>query len=229
MDSLNVQAQPGWQSHTGGNIGGDPAKIYTMDQGNPPAAVFFIKGCTKQGGYADAEWYNKFPIPPRAVALIFSYDIMLDASSLTDCQADEMDVILTDADDLNYNGSMQLDYAKGGELQIANRSGSWVSTGFTPGKYAPNVVHHVQVFYAFDFAGKTISTTHIVIDDQIYPVPSSLQRLPATHSGWTDSLMAMVQIQQDLNARAGQYYKTVNHANLNWTLPPATARSFITP
>lgn len=209
----DIQLKPGWQSHTGGNIGGDAAKVYTMNQQFPPVAIFSIAGCEKLGGYADVDWYLQRPIQPNNGLVTMSYSIMLDEDSFNNAQAIETDLIITEKG-LNYNGSVQIDYSVGGQLQIANRNGDWTSTGYSPGKYQPNVWHEVKINYYCDPVQKVLSVICIIIDNVFYMIPPTLHHVPAVFLNWSDG--AMIQIQQDLNQKALQYQMQIKNLDLTW-------------
>jgi hypothetical protein len=201
-------------SHTGGSIGGDAAKAYrvTIVDG---AAVFSIQGCVKKNGYADAEWFQGVAIPTGANRICYSRTLQFDSDYALFSQADEEDLILTDAEGNRYNGSTDVLTASG-ELQVGQGSGGWQNTGLFPGPYPVDLPIAVSTYYAFDFVKKTISVLGVGIGARLYEIPAAFQNQPALPSTWKDFNEVVIQEQMGLNQKAQQYTKAVSNASLTF-------------
>ena len=212
----DIQILPGWGTNLGtqGGIGDAFPQVFQLTQTS--VLGLFIQGCKTQGGYAAGEIYLSRPIPEGASRLCLSYDISVDLNSLQFAQAIETDIILTDAQGYKYNGSVQLDYSKGGMIEVAGPTGGWLETGNAPGPYIPNLVHHVEINYTFDFSKRTISNIGVELDEVLWATPASLQNVAAQQSNWKDFNRAMIQIQVDLNQKAGQFAEIINNLTLTW-------------
>jgi hypothetical protein len=200
------------QSHTGGSIGGDAAKIYSVEIAKN-GATFLISGCTVHNGYADAEWYQNFDMPSGSTRLRYSRDLLFSPSYATDSQADESDCIPVDMGGNRYNGSTQI-VTETGELQIGKGSGGWQRTGLYPGPYPTGIIVPVDTYYTFDFTKGVISILAVGIGANLYQIPSDLWNQPSQKSNWQNFNQVMVQEQLDLNEKAGSYTKTVNNGRL---------------
>lgn len=208
----NIQAIPPTGVHAGGSIGGVAPKVYTLDENFPNRATFLISGTTAAGKNADVEWYWTETIPAGAKGCCMSFDLYVDKDYAVNSQAQESDIKFYSGG-WGFNGSMQIDNAAGGTLQIGSGSAGWQNTGFTPGILSTGK-HHIQIFYSFDYSKKVGSILAVVIDDVLYLIPANLQNQPMTDDKWTDG--AYVQIQGDLTAAGGQYEFQIDNLNLTW-------------
>lgn len=215
-----VPLYPAWKAQAGGSVSDGVPQEYAME----PVldyAVFSVSGSVTPGKYAGAEWYLARPIPTGSHAVCHSFEMELSASSLTDAQAEESDLILTGAKETDgsaykYNRSFQIN-AAALTLQIAKADGSWVNFASIASKLMPNIAHKIQIFHTFDFVKKISSTTAVAIDADLYLVPVSLQNVPAVKSNWTDYNQVIVQMQLDLTQKAGAFSETVGKMKLMWT------------
>ncbi|MHB1937432.1 MAG: hypothetical protein ACYCOR_12715 [Acidobacteriaceae bacterium] len=215
-----LQLNSGWKTHTqadGSNIGGVPPVNYGFAQclpGAPTAMLFHMQGSTVAGGYADWEAYLDRPVFPNTGNLQLSFDLAVDENAAQYAQCIEIDTILC-LGGFKYNFSHQLNYAAGGVIDIAGAAGGWVSTGNAIGHLTPNVAHHYVLSYQFGAATHVYSFAGIEIDGVAYAIPAALQNLTAQATAWSDG--AMLQVQQDLNALAGQFSMTLDNVQYQWT------------
>lgn len=215
-----LQLTPGWKTHTqadGSNIGGVPPLSYGFLQGipsAPTAMLFHAQGSTVAGGYADWEAFIDRPVLPNTGNLSLSFDLTVDGNAAQYAQAIEVDTILC-VGGFKYNFSQQLSYAADGVIDIAQASGGWVSTGIVLGKLPAFVAHHFLFTYAFNVKTHSYSFVSVTVDGVVYPIPSALQNLTAQSTTWADG--AMLQVQQDLNAQAGQFSMLIDNAQFAWS------------
>lgn len=200
-----MQAQSGWKCNVGGSIGPAAPAVYGMTQnvpGKPGAMMMWASGTADKGKVPCAEWYRWTPILPNSGTLIHEFDLTMDENSLTNCQAMETDTIMI-LGNKSYNFSLQINYATGGQLNIANAKGAWVIvSGATPGKLASGT-HHYTIVHSFIESTGVYGTEGVIIDGILYAVPSDLQSLEAVESNWTNNQFTP-QIQLDITAAAGE-------------------------
>jgi hypothetical protein len=203
-----LQSLPDWKKEVGANIGGVSPTNYGFFQLGGLMLLY-----TEGPKYADWLAAISRPICPNTGNLSLSFQVMVDADSLTAAQALEFDTKVSIATYI-YNFSSQLNYAEGGMLQISNAQGNWIDTGFKPGKLTPGVWHTFVYVYKFDTGAKTYSIVSVEIDGLIFPIPSSLGNLKAIQSNWADS--ANFQVQLDLGANSGTFSELIQNAEFTW-------------
>lgn len=210
----NLERSTKWKPNTGPSIGGvAPSDFGTVL--TPDAAcgwrLFYVTGVS--GQYCD--WLAGLQRPWMANNgfMTLAYDIIVDVNSLTVAQAIETDTRISDSAGYNYNCSLQINYATG-VLQISNASGAWASTPFTPGKYLPNIIHHVEIRYQFDTTKHISSVLSVAIDDSFYAIPLTMQDIVATKKGWTPG--PLLQIQQDTNQSGGSFAMWMKGIEYRW-------------
>jgi hypothetical protein len=203
-----LQAITGWKQEVGANIGGVSPTSYGFYLFGE-MMVFYTEGTA----YADWLAAISRPICPNSGKLSLAFEVIVDEDSLTSAQALEFDTKLSIASYI-YNFSSQLNYAEGGTLQISNAAGSWIDTGFKPGKLTPLTWHTFVFNYSFNTSTKTYSFVSAEIDGVLYTIPANLQNLKAVESNWADS--ANFQVQLDLNSVGGSFSEALQNVEYVW-------------
>lgn len=210
----NLERSSQWKPNTGQSIGGIAPSSYGTFL-VPDAAdgwrVFYTTGIA--GQYCDWLAALQRPWMTNNGLLTLAYDIIVDVNSLTVAQAIETDTRISDLAGYNYNCSMQINYATG-VLQLSNASGAWASTPFAPGKYVPNIIHHVEARYQFDTTKHVSSVLSAAIDDEFYAIPSAMQNIAATKKGWAPG--PLLQVQQDTNIAGGSFAMYMRRIEYRW-------------
>lgn len=195
-----IQQRAGWATHNpkdGSAIGGNMPANYGFDQAVPgqgTALLAYVQG----GPYATMMAYSQRPWLYGS-KLQTDFDLTLDAAS-ANFQIIETDTILSTPDKYNLNGSVQLNYAEGGQLQIVNAAGAWVDVpGAKPGILAAGV-HHYTVLYGWNATTHLYGVMSIAVDSGTYLVPASMQGLSGVASTWSPG--ATFQLQLTLNGLA---------------------------
>jgi hypothetical protein len=214
----NIHLRQNWNSHVqtdGSNIGGVPPLHYGMVRGlagNPGSTLFYTEGSSVPGGYADCEFYTSRPVMPNTGNLSLTVQFAVDENHAVNAQALELDTILC-LGGYNYNGSLQINNAEEGMVQIAKADGGWVDTGFKV-DVAPNKAHVLVVLYGFDSGKKVSSVVSVGFDGDYYPISPTLQNIPAQQKNWSDG--AIFQVQLDLNKLAGNFSVRMDDAHYDW-------------
>jgi hypothetical protein len=204
----NCQMASVWNPRTGTNIGGVPPASYGMSQGTvfglPNAALLRVQNLPEPGYYADWMSAGVFHLPESCTGhLQMGISFFVDADSLANAQAIEMDTKITDANQITYDGSLQFDYSQSATnavVEIVGAKGGWVETGIIIPKFAPNVEHSVLIEYEFNSAAKTSSVVSITIDGTLYPMPANLSNIPGSTNAphpWAANEI-LPQLQQDV-------------------------------
>ena len=125
-----------------------------------------------------------------------------DDRALNGMQALEFDTRLS-KDNLNYNLSSQINYAKGGVLQLVNDASgntSWQDTSIILGKPAPGKWHDFMWEYSYDTTAKTFGYDAFVFDGKRYPIiEGKFVTQVATKPDWGVPFRAHVQLQIGTN------------------------------
>jgi hypothetical protein len=111
-------------------------------------------------------------------------------------QALEFDTRITKSN-LNINLSSQINYAKGGMLQVVNDSDTkgWQDTGIVVGKLTPNVWHDFAWEYWYDSDAKAFGYTALTLDGARYPITQTIFTTQApTVIYWADGIHPQLQI-----------------------------------
>lgn len=148
------------------------------------------------------------PLPSKGQAS-FSFNLITDDAAAIRSQANEFDVMLSGPSGEVYNLSSQNNNAEGGSWQIVNSLFKWTDTGFKPGVFVPGQVIPVSLSYSFDTVAQTSSVNSISVSGNSFPVPASMQNIPAEKLGWSPNL-AILQVQLDLNGQGGAYSQEMN-------------------
>jgi hypothetical protein len=191
-----------WGVRTGPDIGPWPSgSTFTI---TPPSSTNGYMTCAIKGGaYADAMAALQRPYLPNMGRVSLEYDILTDANAPAQAQAIETDIRICDPNGYNYNGSFQINYQQGGEIQVYTAPVPWANTGLMPGKHPPMVTRRCRIAYAFDVVKHTISTLTAVIDGVTYAIPVTLQNVPGQLLNWVPGIY--VQLQSDLAANGGSF------------------------
>jgi hypothetical protein len=197
-----------WESHVGANIGGIQPTSYGTRL-LPGAREFFTVG----GKYADWLAAVHRPICPNAGYLTLTFELMTDAACPVVAQALEFDTRISLAG-MNYNLSSQFNYAEGGAFQITDKSGSWIDSGWKPGKFTPYIWYPITLAYEFDVAKKAYSYLSAGIGPGAFQIPKQLQGVPAVALAWADS--CSLQVQQDLAGAGGGYSIFTRNMTYTW-------------
>lgn len=191
----------------------DPVQPYGVSPGitSFTARRFAVNG----PAYAVFEAYATRPAPPaRSTNGILQLDIITDSNAPAHSQIIELDTIIC-LGGFKYNGSQQLNNHLGGQAQIVNAAGQWVSVPgglFRP--LPPNLMQRYELFYSFDTVKRTFSFEEIRVAGAVCTVPASMQNIPATPTTWPDQ--ALFQVQLGLNAEPGAFAVEVDNAQYVW-------------
>jgi hypothetical protein len=211
----SIQALSGWGIHNGNDgVGGVPAKTATFDNtSQAPLAILTVIGFAGAKNYEDVDFYKTVPFNCAGVTKVCqSFDRLFATGSNATLQAIETDLEIVGPDGYKYNTSLQIVQATGA-LQVSDVKGNWVSTGNIVPAETENLWHHVQIFNNYDFVGHTSGTAAFAIDDDLYLIPTNLQKVPATLSTWGKNA-ATVQLQLDENTTDGVIVAKYNNVTL---------------
>jgi hypothetical protein len=204
----NLELQP-WSLNipsNGSDIGGVDPAAYSLDQSFDEVEQY-LEGTTQQGGYPTIEAYIKRSILTNTGNVSLSFDLLPNLNLLNEYLY-ETDLILAYSG-FKYNMSLQVVWgAKGGDLQIANEGGGWVSTGLVVPFFSPNVSVHYLITYQFNVTTKKYSTLAAVINNQLFQISANLQNLTAQVSNWAET--AVIQQQRTLTVTAGSAGKSAS-------------------
>ena len=172
----------------------DPTS-YGVTQGpafHPEATLFSTEGAP----WAAWETYKLTPlaaigIPPSGrFGLQLSFDLM---AADANAHVYETDTIFCSADGYNSNLSVQRNMGLNGMMQIAGPNGDWVNTGIMAPKLTLNEWHPHTFQYALDLNNHTCVTHALVIDGQLFMVPTELQAIAAAKKGWKPGVLFQAQ------------------------------------
>jgi hypothetical protein len=205
-----------WNYHTpndGSGIGGNQPTGWKLQQ-LPDGSVYLeITGTN----YADIEFYATLPTIPEEFTgyLIHEFDITPDANPEF-VQAREFDSILTYQGYTYENqGSLQLNYSEGGNLQITNGAGQWVDIGDNSGIFTPNQPTHIKIVYSFNLQNHTGGAVGISLNNgSLFSIPSAFQNQASQSKKWNDCLF--VQFQLDTNKVGGTFGETISNGKYTW-------------
>jgi hypothetical protein len=175
----------------------------------PGGRRFFTTG----PAYSDGLIALKRPICPNSGYLTLSFKLMTDLFTSELAQALEFDTRIS-VSQLNYNLSSQFNYQEGGTFQIVNSKGTWVDTGYNPGKFQPYLWYPVTLAYGFDLAAKAFSFLSVNVGLGAFQIPKALQNIPAEPLAWEDT--CNLQVQLDLAATGGSYSIYLSQINYSW-------------
>jgi len=210
-----------WHEKVGPEIGGPkpfvPPTVYETDLIQAePVRRFRIVG----PAYTDALFSTFCPIMPNTGHLALQFEYWIDQNTLDDSQALEFDSRMCE-NKIGRNWSAQLNMQKGGLWQGYRRDpvtgkGGWYDTTFKPGKLEKDMWHRIRLEYSFNKTAGTYSYETVNLDDfPTFVYPPELKNMKATPLLWGDGVN--LQIQLDLNARAGAYDTQMRRGSYIWT------------
>lgn len=172
--------------------------------GSPATAVELYFNRAIAGDYSGFLISLHRDINPRVAKLIWKGRFFHDDRALNGMQALEFDTLVT-ADDVKYNLSSQINYAKSGMLQIVNDadgSKNWEDSGIVLGKPSSNVWHDFQWEYWYDTNAKQFGYTAFTLDGVRHPITQAeyIQEIP-TSPGWGTNLRLHTQLQIGTNSK----------------------------
>lgn len=140
---------------------------------------------------------HRKPVERTAGTLIWKGKFFHDDRATGAMQALEFDTLITKGGS-KYNLSSQINYAKGGMLQIVNDASgnkSWQDSGLVVGKLLANQWNTIQWEYQFDTVAKTFGYVAFTLNGKRFPVPAGqfTSQVP-TVSNWSDGLHMQLQI-----------------------------------
>jgi hypothetical protein len=206
-----------WNYHTpndGSDIGGAEPTGWKLQQ-LPDGSVYLeITGTD----YADVEFYATLPTIPSEFTgnLVHEFDIIPDANSNL-AQAREFDSILTYQGYTYENqGSIQLNIAEGGNLQITNATGQWQDMGDNPGIFAAGVATHVKLVMKFNLTAHTGGVIGVSLNNgSVFPIPATFQNEASQAKKWNDCLFA--QFQLDTTKVGGTFGEVIKNGQYTWS------------
>jgi len=142
--------------------------------------------------------------------ITFSYQIRPSQLAAVLSQANENDLMVTNAKGALFNGSVRKNNQEGGMWQVANSAGGWVDTGFKPGPFAPDVWTQVIVVYAINWTTgiRVVSITDNGTTFQLDTPPAA----PNLEAAWGPNLLDW-QSQETLLS-AGGYARDMRNVTL---------------
>lgn len=148
---------------------------------------------------------------PSISNITFSYQIRLSQTAAKYGQAQENDLMVTDAAGNLYNGSCR---KMGAQWQIVNPVGVWTNVGygnlvpFQPDYWTPVIIQ-----YALNWTAKTITVLSISDNGVLFTIPNPWA-VPATpNSGWQPSILDW-QAQETIGAVPGSYSRDTRNVSL---------------
>lgn len=196
----------------GTGIGGSTPKSYGWTRNADGAMVLAVSG--NLGEYDDwltgVHFYGQ---PSPSVSRMFlDLTMSTNADALLYAQAFELDTLVI-ADGLRYEMSSQLNYNKGGMLQVStgNHDG-WHDTGWVVGKLTPDVKHRITWEYNINRAAHTVTFVAFTLDGVRMTIPPVFSNLPAYPSAWRSQVI--LQLQQDTNTKGGSFTSTYDNMTL---------------
>lgn len=198
----NIQSLPGWVVNIGtqNQIGNSNPKTWSITQ--TATMNLSLAGNAGPGQYPAIECGKSFVIPAGCTRLCSSWIESFNAESVSALQASERDNKITTPKGNILHGDWQIDYSKGGMIDVADCTGKWVPTGNLIGIPAPSMKHYAVVYYVFDMIKEVISNLGTSYDGVWYPTPLALQNVTAQKSDWNNYSQNMRQYQLDLNPKA---------------------------
>lgn len=218
-----LEYAPQWAVIADPGIGGPvpyvPPDVYTVTPAGPSDEWMTI--FTRGKGYTDMMAYLHRPLlpffDPKAVYVTFAFDLMTDSNALTQAQAIEFENCFC-TDGTHYlNGSLQINYEQGGELQAwAGPLDPWADTHINLGILMPNVPYKFRVRYLLNTVAQTLSTVYVAVNDVVHYLPAQFQGIPAIikQPAWAPGVY--VQYQLDLAHAGGQFSVYARSVSVGW-------------
>lgn len=188
----NWELKPGKEDNIGAWTEGTTFKLTTPTdpKGNSTGMKFEIAPVA--GGWSDALCAVHRRIVPAAARIWLEGVITPDANTLTATQCLEIDTIVTKSQK-HYNLSSQINYSKGGLLQVAHPTGGWWDTPVVIGKLS--ATPHTFIWeYVLDTVKQTHSYISFTLDGKRYLMPAQFQNLTPIVSTWSDGIHLQLQI-----------------------------------
>jgi hypothetical protein len=207
------QTRPVGQHPGGPLIGGNAPTAYGALQGtptDPTALLLYVQG----GAFATMMGYISTPLL-YGNSLRTDWDVTVGADS-ANLLLLETDVIVTDAAGWSYNGSLQ---NLGGQLQIVDAKGAWVSIpGATPGMLKPGL-HHMSHVLSWNPTTRLYGVQSITVDTITYTVPQALQNVAGSQHTppWAPSGIFQAQVTLKDGLTAAQASVQVDNGTMAWT------------
>jgi hypothetical protein len=138
---------------------------------------------------------HRRPVERNAAKLTWRGRIFHDDRATSGMQALEFDTRITKAKQ-NINLSSQINYAKGGMLQVVNDAitKGWQDTGIVVGKLTPNVWHDFAWEYWYDSDAKQFGYGGFTLDGTRYTIPFDFVNQTPTTIDWADGIHPQLQI-----------------------------------
>jgi hypothetical protein len=200
----NLELSTQWQVKTGADIGGPvpfvPPTSFVIIPPLTTSMAVYIAGPAYTDGMAALQrpWMPVFN--PAAIPITLQYEICTDLNAPSQAQAIETDLRICDTAGWNYNGSFQINYEEGGQLQVYNPTTPWLNTGCIPGKYSPGLWYPVAINYLVNTVTHVLTFVSASIDGIVYWLG---QTAPAQQLNWVPGLYN--QFQLDLAASGGAF------------------------
>jgi hypothetical protein len=199
----DMQMHGNWEVHPGSEAGigsWTPGTTFSLTQYQKQGdAQYAMKLSINPaiGGYSDCLWaVHRRPVPKSAAKMTLKGRIWCDQNTLTGTQCLEIDSLVT-LGGFKYNLSSQLNYSKGGMLQLAHGDVSWIDTPIVVGKLTPGMWHEFQMEYAYDTVAKTLSFLAYTLDGVRFVIPDKFQGIAPIATNWSDGVH--LQLQLDAN------------------------------
>lgn len=218
-----LERSPQWGVYVGPDIGGPepyvPPTSFTIV---PPSNLSdWMQVATVGPSYTDgmAALHRPFQpfFDPSAVYVTFEFDMMTDGDAPVSAQAIEFENCFCDTNSYYYNGSLQINYQAGGELQAwAGPANPWVNTGINLGILVPLTPYHFKVRYLMNTVKRTLSTLAVALDGVVHTMGAQFQNVAAAlkNPPWTSGVY--VQYQLDLAHAGGQFSIFVRNVAVEW-------------
>lgn len=223
ISDSNLEYAPQWATIANVGIGGPvpyvPPSMYTITPASPSEE--WMKVLIVGSSYTDMMAYLHRPLvpwfDPAAVYVSFQFEMMTDALAPMQAQAIEFENCFCVDGEHYYNGSLQINYQQGGELQAwAGPNNQWANTGINLGILVPSTPYRFKVLYLLNTVEHTLSTISVSVNDIVHSLPSEFQNIPAIikNPAWAEGVY--VQFQLDLAHAGGQFSIFAKNVSVNW-------------
>lgn len=222
LSDNRLEYAPQWAVIANEGIGGPepyvPPTIYTVTPASP--ADEWLEVMTVGKGYTDMMAYLHRPLPPAfdssAQFISFEFELATDNNAPLKAQAIEFENCFCDAASYYYNGSLQINYNAGGELQAwQGPNYPWINTGINLGILVPETPYRFKVLYLLNTVKRTLSTVSVTVNDVTHALPPQFQNIPAIQKNPPWATGVYVQYQLDLAFAGGQFSVFAKNISVN--------------
>jgi hypothetical protein len=204
----NIQSEPGWSTVTGPSIGPAIPQIKTSQVTDGFCTALLVDVTGVSGKYADGMVRSAAaPLPANFTQVTTRFVFAVSAGHAASSQADEFGLMFTNGEGDKLYHVIQFDNSTSptqAMLDVTGPTYEWASTGATVAKFAPGVLHVLDIVGAYDAAGKKTAIFDVVLNGvQIY-APGVPLWVPAQALKWGPDIW-FVEHQPDMNPKGGNH------------------------